>query len=52
MLKLTPTEKRELLFCLRTVVSWHAAGPYGDGENITDKRGFATIKRLLTKLDV
>lgn len=53
MNKKTFTEKEllELRFIVGTMLSWGPGGCYGDGDEITDKKGYATAKRILAKLD-
>ena len=50
-LNLTEQEYKELRFIVRTMTDWGSGGGYGDSENITDKKGYATAKRLLKKVE-
>ena len=52
MNKLTSTELEEVRVVMRTMINWGTGGMYGDGEDITDKKGLATAKRALDKLDL
>jgi hypothetical protein len=51
MPELTPKELEELRGFVNRVQSWNSGGPYGDGEEITDKKGYATMERIRAKLN-
>ncbi len=49
-LELTKLEWQELRFFVNAVQSWNSGGPYGDGEAVVDKKGYARMQGILKKL--
>lgn len=49
--ELSQIELDEIKFLIRTAIAWDAGGPYGNGDDVDDKKGLAKAKRLLQKLE-
>lgn len=49
-IELTNAEWNELQWFIRTIQDWKSGGPYGDGESITEKKGYATMERIAKKI--
>ncbi len=51
MPELTAKEYAELKFFVNTVMGWGVGGPYGDGEDITEPKNLAIMKRVQKKIN-
>lgn len=49
-IELTNQEWNELQWFIRTVQNWNEGGPYGDGEDIIEKKGYALMERISKKI--
>ena len=49
-IELTNQEWNELQWFIRTVQDWRSGGPYGDGGDITEKKGYALMERIAKKI--
>ena len=50
MINLTKREREELVWFVATVQRWREGGPYGDGDSIIEKKGYALMDKILAKL--
>jgi hypothetical protein len=48
--KFTIEEYKELYFMVTSHIDWGAGGCYGDGDDITDEKGYAIAKKILYKI--
>jgi len=47
---LTVREWNELQWFIHTVLGWKSGGPYGDGENIVEKKAEAFMQEIAQKI--
>lgn len=49
-IELTNRELNELQWFIRTVLDWKSGGPYGDGDEVTEKKGEALMEQIAKKI--